>query len=116
MGDLFRRIYYLLQRRQLEQELQNDMAVHREMLGQEHKKDFGNPLLLQEQSHEAWNWGWLECLLQDLRYGSRMLRKNAGYTLVALLRGRGAVCRVPDRQLHPGAARDQGRSHDRVAR
>jgi predicted permease len=84
MGDFFRRIYYLLHRRRLEQELQNDMAVHREMMGEEQQKDFGNALLLQERSHEAWGWTWLDRFRQDLSYGLRILRKNPGYTAVAL--------------------------------
>lgn len=84
MGEFFRRIYYLLHRDKLERELQNDMAVHREMLG-ENRRDFGNPTLLQEQSQEAWGWAWLDRLGQDARYGLRVLRKNPGYTLVALL-------------------------------
>ncbi|HET9792036.1 MAG TPA: ABC transporter permease, partial [Candidatus Angelobacter sp.] len=85
MSEFFRRIYFLLHRRRLERELANDIAVHREMMAPEGRKDFGNPTLLREQSQEVWGWGWLERLAQDVRYGLRILRKNAGFTLVAIL-------------------------------
>ncbi|MGE5325277.1 MAG: ABC transporter permease [Actinomycetota bacterium] len=85
MPDLFRRIYFLLNRRRLERELANDMAVHRELMSAENRKDFGNPTVLREQSGEIWGWGWLERVAQDTRYGFRVLRKNPGFTLIALL-------------------------------
>lgn len=85
MPEFFRRIYFLLNRRRMEQELANDMAVHREMMSPENRKDFGNPTLLREQSAEVWGWGWLERLAQDTRYGFRVLRKNPGFTLIALV-------------------------------
>ncbi len=84
MGEFFRRIYFFLNQRKLDRELAQDMAVHREMLGDD-RKDFGNPTLLAEQSHEALGWGWLERLVQDLRYGFRILVKNPGFTLIAML-------------------------------
>ena len=54
MLELFRRLYFLVNRRRLDNELANDMAVHREMLGAEARTSFGNPTLLHEQSREAW--------------------------------------------------------------
>jgi putative ABC transport system permease protein len=85
MSEFFRRIYYLLNRGRLERELKNDMEAHREMMGAEQRKDFGNPTLVAEQSREAWGWGWLERFLQDARYGFRMLKKNPGFSLVAIV-------------------------------
>ena len=49
MRELFRRLYYLLNRRRLERELHNDMEAHREMMSAENRRDFGNPALLRER-------------------------------------------------------------------
>ena len=38
-----------------------------------------------DQSREAWGWLWLERLWQDVRFALRSFRKNAGFTVVALL-------------------------------
>lgn len=85
MRELLRRIYYFLNRNRLQHELEQDMAVHREMLSPEQRKEFGNPTVLREHANAAWGLGWLERFLQDVRFGARILRRSPGLTSTAVI-------------------------------
>jgi predicted permease len=85
MGELWRRIRYLVGKRRLEAELKSDMEFHREMAAREGRRNFGNELRMRERAREAWGWTWLDRLGQDLRYGVRMLARAPGFTVMAIL-------------------------------
>ena len=66
IGELWRRLWYFLNRSRLERELRDEMAAHRAMKGDTGPR-FGNELRLREESADAWGWTWLERCQQDMR-------------------------------------------------
>jgi len=49
------------------------------------RREFGNVTLVEEDGRSVWRWAWIEDFLSDVRYGLRGLRKNPGFTAIAIL-------------------------------
>ena len=83
MGELWRRLWYLVNRSRLERELRDEMDAHRAMKGESEPR-FGNPLRLREESADVWGWAWLDRFVQDTRFAVRLLRRAPLFTGAAM--------------------------------
>jgi macrolide transport system ATP-binding/permease protein len=95
---LLRKIAVLVRRESFDQELQEEMAFHREQAAKEFEasgitpetaryaamRQFGNATLLKERSHEVMGFR-AETVVQDLRFAVRQLRRSPGLAVTAIL-------------------------------
>ena len=87
MSKLLRRLRYWLHRDRMDAELAEEMEYHRSMIvgdGRLHA-EMGNSTLSREDAREVWIWPWLESFSQDAAYALRTMRREPGFTVVALL-------------------------------
>ena len=93
------RLRGMFRRERLDQDLDEELRAHLEMRAadnlaagmspeqarQEAQKRFGNTALLKEDTREVDIVGWLEEAARDFRHALRMLLRNPGFTVVAVL-------------------------------
>src|SRR5438309_5543790 len=89
----------LFRRRQLEIELDEELRTHLNMATAERvdrgespttataaaHREFGNHALIRETTRQMWGWTTLELVLRDMKFALRQLRRNPGFTAVAIL-------------------------------
>ncbi len=49
------------------------------------RREFGNLTLIEEDSRAVWGWTAIESFFADIRYGLRTMRRNPGFTALAIL-------------------------------
>src|SRR6266542_4800053 len=93
------RLRALVQKRKLDAEMDEEMRSHIEMQTQENVnagmnpeearsaalRQFGRVESIKETCRDQRGASWIEQAIQDFRYGLRMVRKNPGSSLLAVL-------------------------------
>jgi predicted permease len=96
---LWRKLKALWRRQELDRELNDEVAFHLAMREKQNRergvseeearyaarRGFGNLTLIQERTRDMWRFVSAESIWQDVRFAGRTLRKNLGFSIVAIL-------------------------------
>ncbi len=99
LSDLIYRLRVLFRRGAVETEMNDELRFHfeqevekyvesgltREEAQRRARLAFGSEEEAKEECREAWGVSFIETAIQDLRYGLRQLRRNPGFTAVAVI-------------------------------
>lgn len=99
VGELLRRLQYLLFRDRYAAELEEEIRAHIDQRSAalraggvpagevrfEAKRRFGNPVNIQERSHDTWGLSMLDQAMSDVRFAIRRLRKRPGLSVAAIV-------------------------------
>lgn len=99
MRDLIRRFWYLLHRDRHDAELAEELETHRAMAQEDlearglaprdaamaAERALGNHRSARERADDAWGWGWLRDLVQDVRVAARMLVKAPAFAVTVIV-------------------------------
>jgi putative ABC transport system permease protein len=98
MNSFFRKLLWLTQRRDKQAELRQELQFHLEEEAEERQehglaedearwaasREFGNVALVEEATRDEWGWTRLEQLARDAVYGLRQIRRNPGFSAIAI--------------------------------
>ena len=94
-----RRIMLMVRRRRLDDELRDEVRLHMDLRRQalvdggmdphdaayEARRMFGNSTAIREETRDMWGFPSLDTLVQDIRYGARLLRRSPTVTIASIL-------------------------------